>query len=287
MRSRGTGNRQLPGDCQEEQMKDHVTGARLSRGSVAASLALALRFWLAFSSPSASAAGTNETSKPDYGFRYTNDVTPEIPLSIHVIEIERGRADLKFCTTLGEGNVIGMGTVSEQIKAIPAQYGHPLGAINGDFYEKKEKEEGRPRDLQIRFGEVVSSPAGHICFWIDPDGTPRITNVFSRFRIVWASGKTTAIGLNQLRQNDSAVLYTSLYGASTRTTGGVELVIERGTNAVWLPLKASQEYTGRVREVRGGGSTALAPDVMVLSLGPGLSVPPPNIQVGTTVRIIT
>ncbi len=69
---------------------------------------------------------------------------------------------------------------------MPREYGQPLAAINGDFYEKSEKQEGRPRDLQIRFGEVVSSPAGHTCFWVAPDGTPHMTNVFSRFRVIWA-----------------------------------------------------------------------------------------------------
>jgi hypothetical protein len=268
-------------------MKDPHRGALPLRHVFPLKLATALWFWLALSTPLSKAASTNETVKPDHGFRYTNEVVPDMPWSIHIIEIEQGRRDFEFCTTLGKGDVIGMGTVSEQIKALPRQYGQPLGAINGDFYEKQEKEEGRPRDVQIRFGEVVSSPAGHTCFFIAPDGTPRMTNVYSRFRVIWANQKTTPIGLNQLREDDSAVLYTSVFGASTRTAGGVELVLERGTSLVWLPLKAGQQYAGRVREVRDAGNAALAPEIMVLSLGPKLSQQVPTIQAGATVRVVT
>jgi hypothetical protein len=244
-------------------------------------------FWLALSVSLPAAASTNETIKPDRGFLYTNEVVEDMPWSIHIIQIERGRHDFEFCTTLGKGDVIGMGTVSEQVKSVPRAHGQPLAAINGDFYEKKEKVEGRPRDLQIRFGEVVTSPAGHDCFWIAPDGTPQMTNVSSLFRVIWAGGTTTPIGLNQIRGDDSAVLYTAVYGASTRTAGGVELVLERGTNSVWLPLKVGRQYAGRVREVRNVGNTALAAEIMVLSLGPSLAAQMPPIQPGTTVRIVT
>jgi hypothetical protein len=114
-----------------------------------------------------------------------------------------------------------------------------------------------------------------------------MTNVNSRFRVIWENGTTTPIGLNQLREPDSAVLYTSVYGATTHTAGGVELVLERGASPAWLPLKVGREYAGRIREVRKDGDTPVASDIVVLSLGPSLAsqVPPPRI--GSTVRIIT
>jgi hypothetical protein len=242
---------------------------------------------LALSVSLSASASTNETIKPDHGFLYTNEVVEDMPWSIHIIQVERGRRDFEFCTTLGKGDVIGMGTVSEQVKSLPRECGQPLAAINGDFYEKKEKVEGRPRDLQIRFGEVVTSPAGHDCFWITPDGAAQMTNVYSRFRAIWANGTATPIGLNQIREDDSAVLYTSAYGATTRTAGGVELVLERGTNSVWLPLKVGRQYAGRVREVRNAGNTALDPDIVVLSIGPTLAEQVPLVQPGATVRIVT
>ena len=228
-----------------------------------------------------------EPPKPAHCFVYTNEVIEDMPWSIHIIKIDRERRDFKFCTTLGKGDVLGMGTVSEQIKSLPSDYGQPLAAINGDFYEKSEKHEGRPRDLQIRFGEVVSSPAGHACFWMTPDGTPQMTNVASRFRVIWADGKTTPLGLNQVREDDAAVLYTSVFGASTRTTGGIDLILERATNAAWLPLRVGQVYTARVREVRSAGNASLGRDIMVLSLGPNLATRLPAARPGTVLRVAT
>jgi hypothetical protein len=243
--------------------------------------------WLALSVSLSASAGTNEAIAPDHGCRYTNEVVEDMPWSIHIIQIERGRRDLELCTALGKGEVIGMGTVSDQVKSLPRARGQALAAINGDFYEKKEKVEGRPRDLQIRFGEVVTSPAGHDCFWMAPDGTPHMTNVYSRFRVVWANGTTNQIGLNQLREDGCEVLYTSVYGASTRTDAGVELVLELGTNETWLPLRVGRQYAARIREVRKTGNTELTTDTMVLSLDPSLAANVPPIQPGATVRIVT
>src|SRR6185369_16517264 len=114
-----------------------------------------------------------------------------------------------------------------QVKTLSPECGQPLAAINGDFYEKSEVYLGRPRDLQIHCGEVISSPAGHTCFWMDTEDRPHMTNVYSKFRVIWPDGKTTAIGLNQLREDDAVVLYTAATGTSTRTAGGSELILER------------------------------------------------------------
>ena len=247
----------------------------------------ALCFWLAALIPAARAANTNETARPEHCFQYTNEVVEDMPWSIHIIKIDRERRDFEFCTTLGKGDVIGMGTVSEQLKTLPRESGQPLAAINGDFYEKSEKHEGRPRDVQIRFGELISSPSGHTCFWVAPDGTLQMTNVHSEFRVLWPDGKTTPMGLNQLREEDAAVLYSSAFGASTRTAAGVELVLERGTNSLWLPLKAGQHYAGRVREVRTAGNTPLDRGILVLSLGPNLAGRVPSVQPGATLQFVT
>jgi hypothetical protein len=93
--------------------------------------------------------------------------------------------------------------------------------------------------------------------------------------------------LNQIREDDAAVLYTSAYGSSTRTVGGLELVLERGTNDLWLPLEAGREYVARVREARSAGDTALEPSTLVLSIGPDMASRMPPIHRGATLRIVT
>jgi phosphodiester glycosidase len=235
----------------------------------------------------AAQAATDEPPKSERWFYYTNDVNEDVPLSIHIVRIDRAHHDFAFCTTVGKSNTLAMEVVSEQVKSLPADCGQPLAAINGDFYEKSKTYMGRPRDVQIRLGEVISTPAGHTSFWMDADGSPHMTNVFSRFRVIWLDGKTTPIGLNQLREEDAAVLFTSVTGTSTRTTGGSDLILERSTNGPWLPLKIGQVYTAKVREVRNSGDAPLTRDTMVLSLGPVLAASMPAIRSGNTLQIAT
>ena len=225
-------------------------------------------------------------AKPERYLTYTNEIVSQMPWSIHVVRVDRSYHDLRFCTTLGGGEVLGMGILTDQLKTLPAELGMPLAAINGDFYEKAKDYPGRPRDLQIRNGEVISHPAGHACFWIDAQGNPQMTNILSRFRVVWPNGKATPFGLNVQRTNDAAVLYTAVLGASTHTSAGVEYVLERSAQGEWLPLRVGQTYEARVRQVQTAGDTPLDRQTAVLSIGPGLVSSVPSLEPGATARLI-
>ncbi len=230
---------------------------------------------------------SNPPAAPDRYISYFRDVVSEVPWSIHVVKVKRSCRDLAFCTTLGKGKIIGMGTVSEQLETLPPLVGQPLAAINGDFYSRSERYQGRPRDVQIRLGELVSSPAGHTSFWLDPQGNPHMTNVTSRLHVIWPDAKTTPIGLNEEREDGAAVLYTTAVGASTRTEGGVELILEAATNSAWLPLRVGKGYTARVKAVRNSGDTPVEQATMVLSLGSSLVSKLPAVRAGDTVQVIT
>lgn len=233
------------------------------------------------------AVTNKEPARAERWFQYTNEVMDDIPWSVHVVKLERANHDYEFVSTLGAGKVLGMGTVSEQIKALPRELGQPVAAINGDFYDRSQEYQGRPRDLQVRRGEVISSPSGHTCFWLDADGQPHMTNVYSRFRVAWAGGKETAIGFNEAREDEAAVLYTAAVGATTRTKSGRELVLDCPTNPAWLPLRVGEEYQLRIREVRESGNSPLSGDHVVLSLGPSLSARLGNVKAGETLRLFT
>jgi len=233
------------------------------------------------------ACAAENGSRPDRPLAYFNDVDPKVPWSIHVVKIDRAHPELRFCTTLGDGQILGMSTVSEQLKSLPPGLGQPLAAINGDYYEKSKDYAGCPRDLQICQGEVVSNPTGHNCFWIDAQGNPRMTNVWSRFRVVWPNGTETPMGLNRERTNHEAMLYTAVIGKSTRTTGGTEYVLERGGDGGWLPLRAGRSYEARVRAVRTTGNTAIDRDAIVLSLSPSLAESLPVLSPGAALTLTT
>jgi len=222
------------------------------------------------------------------GFTYFHDEVRAVPWSIHVVKMERARTDLELHTTRGRGACLGMDIVSEQARAVPARLGKPLAAINGGFYRKSAYYPGAPEGLQIVDSELISEPiAGRTCLWIDAAGDMHRTNVTSQFKITWPDGSSTPFALNAYRENDDAMLYTSVIGRSTRTFGGVELVLERKGDSPWLPLRVGQTCTAQVRSVKDGGNSPVKSDIMVLSLGPRISPAPPKVAAGAVVKIST
>jgi hypothetical protein len=164
--------------------------------------------------------------------------------------------------------------------------GQPLAAVNGDFFEKSKDYPVRPRDVQILQGEIVTQPAGHTSFWIDAQGRPQMTNIYSRFHIVWPNGKTTPFGLNVPRAADAAVLYTAVLGKSTRTQGGIEYILE-SVKADGLPLRVGQKFEARVRAVQTTGNNPLERKAPVLSIGPELASRVPTLVTGATLHLVT
>lgn len=217
------------------------------------------------------AAETNAPARPARGYSYLHDQVAEAPWSIHIFKIDRSHPDLAFATTLGSGGSIGLGTITQQLKQIPATAGKPVAAVNGDFYDTGREYMGRPRDLQIQFGELVTSPSGHAVFWMDLTGSPRFTNLTSHFRIVWPDGGVTPFALNGPRGGDEAVLYTSRMGTSTHTSGGTELVLEETSGKPGRPMQIGRTNVTLVKEVRAAGDTSIDPGFLVLSLGPKLA----------------
>jgi hypothetical protein len=219
------------------------------------------------------------------GVFYSHDKIADVPWSIHVLKIERGRPDLEFHTTLAKGATIGLSTMTEQMKTLPPELGKPIAAINGDFWKDGRQPEGDPEGLQIMRGELISAPGSRSCFWIDADGQPHATNVLAQFKITWPNHTVTSVGLNEERSNDGAVLYTSAMGPSTRTRKGRELILEREGNAEWLPMRAGQTLAGRVREVREAGNSLISTNTVVLSLSPSLTERIPTVAPGAILKI--
>ena len=222
------------------------------------------------------------------GITYIHDEVADVPWSIHIVKVSRSHADLRFETTLGAGSRLGMSVVSEQVKAMPAEAGRPLAAVNGDFFKSHDKYPGDPEGLQIMRGELISAPRPtHSCFWIDAAGNPRLTNVQGRFTATLKNGTTVPFGLNEERANDEAVLYTAANGVTTRTSGGMELVLTRGAATNWLPLRIGETYTATVREVKTDGDARLTDDTMVLSAGPKAAARLAKVKPGDVVKIST
>lgn len=258
--------------------RDGNRGAFLGRALLALVVAAGL---------SSQAAQATQTAKAAHGLSYLHEDLPEGPWSVHVVKIERGNQDYEIHSALARGTTFGLATLSEQIKALPKDIGRPVAGLNGDFFRRQEPYLGDPKGLQILRGELVSGPCDWTCFWIDPAGNPQMTNVLPRFEVIWPNGVKTAFGLNEDRARNAAVLYTSMVGSSTQTSGGRELVLEQNGTNVWLPLKPGVTYSARIRQVREVGNSLIAKDTVVLSLGKQLLAEIPEAQPGTILQIST
>jgi hypothetical protein len=233
-------------------------------------------------------AGTNAApARPARGFSYHRDDIARGPWSIHVVKVDRSSGNLELHTALGKGAGFGLTPLSGQVKALPAELGRPVAAINGDYYRDEGSYAGDPKGLQIMRGELVSGPCDWTCFWVDPAGNPQMTNVASRFEVAWSTGEKMPFGLNEERTRNTAVLYTAIVGSSTRTSKGRDLILERhGTNS-WLPLRVGQTYSARVKEAPENGNAPVTPDTMVLSIGPELLSRVPQTPPGAVLQIST
>lgn len=225
--------------------------------------------------------------KSEPGVSYWNDKIAGVPWSIHIVKVDRSRKDLTFYAPLARGTVLGVSLIEEQARAVPREIGRAIAGVNADFYERDNPTyAGDPRGLQIVNGELVSAPST-VCVWFDAEGNPRIDEVKGDFKVTWPDGVKTAFGLNQQRGANSAVLYTPTYGASTRISGGRDLILERDGSGPWLPLQAGQTYKARVRAIQAAADTRIPADAMVLSLGPQRLANLPVVTPGAVLEIST
>jgi hypothetical protein len=220
------------------------------------------------------------------GLDYAHLIMTNQPWSIHIARVQRSRSDLEILTTLGKGTIQGLSSLSDQVRSVPPELGKPILAVNGDFFLiRPGPYQGDPEGLQIINGELVSTP-GLLSFWVESRQL-HLEKVLSALAITWPSGRENPLSLNQTPRADGAVLFTPIFGPSTRATNMVEVVLERAGTNLWLPLRAEKTYRARVRSINPSGDTPLQPDIAVLTVGSDLTNHLPAIQIGDILQIST
>lgn len=239
-----------------------------------------LALWLACSGVPAAAGPAYDFPRVEPGIEYIHHRVGDAPWSIHAVKVARSDARFGLVSMLAQGHIYGLASVSEQVASLPFTEGRPLAAVNGDFFViQTGPYQGDPSGLHVTRGELVSAPTG-TSFWIDPARQPHIGRVTSQFRATGPGGLDIAFGLNQQRGDKAAVLYTPAVGESTRTTGGLELVLARSRDSSWLPLRPGSRCRASVTAVRTDGDTPLTPQGMVLSIGPAMASTLPPVTPG-------
>ncbi|MBE0535751.1 MAG: phosphodiester glycosidase family protein [Phycisphaerae bacterium] len=216
----------------------------------------------------AAAEGDPAWPRVPAGVEYVHRRVGDVPWAIHVVKVDRSRAGFDFVSTLGQGRICGLATVRRQVGTVGGELGRAIAAVNGDFFViRSGPYQGDPTGLHIVAGELVSTSRGG-AFWIDTEGGARIGEVHTRIRVTGPGGIDVQAGLNQQRADDAAVLFAPVFGDSTRTSGGRELVLEAAGAEDWLPLRVGATCRGRVAAIREGGNAPLGPNTVVLSIGP-------------------
>lgn len=233
----------------------------------------------------AHAAGISEPGTDEV--TYVHDVIDRGPLSIHVVKVARASKQLELHSTQGKGLLLGVGSLSDQVKTLPADLGEPIAAINGDYAKAGLQYAAHPLGLQIMRGELVTAPGANVCFWVGADGSPHGGEVQAKFSLTWPDGRVTPAGLNDTRSASSAMIYSSAFGRSAGTSKGREIILERDGPTRWLPLPPGETIQARVREVREEGNTALSPETLVISLDPRLLKSVPAVEKGALIKIST
>jgi len=257
-----------------------VRAGRCKRAGVAF-LAVWLFCWL---SP---AAGSEAAPLPRVtaGLEYAHHRIGDGPWSIHVVKVRRPGGTFQLHSALAQDTVYGLASVGEQIAGLGGGGGRAVAAVNGDFFRiRTGPYQGDPLGLHIARGELISSPTGS-SFWIDGVGQPHIGEVMAKFRATGPGGLDLPFGVNQERADDAAVLYTPTMGPSTRTRGGLEIVLHRDGDGDWLPLRAGRTYRARITAVRREGNTKLESGVTVLSVGPKLAAKLPTLETGIMISL--
>lgn len=226
-----------------------------------------------------------ERSEP--GISYWNERFPEVPWSVHIVKVDRSRKDLGFFSAHARNKILGVSMLAEQARSVPKELGKAIAAVNGDFYLRDNPTyAGDPRGIQIMNGDLISGPST-VCVWFDADGNPHLDEVKGDFQATLPDGTNVSFGLNEPRQRANPVLYTPTYGVSTRAVGGRELILEKDGDGPWLPLKPSQTYRARVRDIGTNGNTRFTPDVMVLSFPPQMLNTIAAVGIGAKLEIAT
>ena len=223
------------------------------------------------------------------GVDYLHVTDTNYPWSIHIARLDRAHPEFELIATHAKNEITALGTVVSQVESLGTNAGKAIVAVNADFFViAKGPYQGDPRGLQVINGELSSAPMD-ATFWTEPKGEFHVGKVTSQFTVKWPNGKKSHLALNESRATNGpgVVLFTPRFGTSTRTTNGLEFVLEAVPGKPWLPLRVDQDYVARVREVHSFSDTAIAADTMVISIAPEMAAQCADIHPGDKLKIST
>lgn len=197
--------------------------------------------------------------------KYTGTLNQK-KMVINQVEFDLANPFLELRTINPGSGVRGQENILAQANRLVKAGETVVAAINADFYSGSI-----PMGLQIRDGELLLGPGQDTFFGFDSELKPFIDKAEIQGFIMANKelGQSLKLrGLNKARTTNALVMYTPAFGASTRTNEqGTEVLLE----GVALPIKANQQFIGKVVEKKTGEGNMAIPKTGVVLSGNGLA----------------
>ncbi|MEO6487921.1 MAG: phosphodiester glycosidase family protein, partial [Thermoanaerobaculia bacterium] len=181
--------------------------------------------------------------------------------AVYLLEVDASQSVLSFEASLSNDRIAGLEMTTAQANRKNREGHRAIGAINADFWSLRDA----PIGLHIENGELMCDGT---------DNRPTFGVTSSRQLLLAAASVNTVVTradgitrtarvVNQARNANELVIYTSRFANTTGTDGsGTEVVL----TGVTLPLTPSGTFTGTVSQVRLNlGNTTIGVSDVVLS----------------------
>ncbi|UCH35267.1 MAG: phosphodiester glycosidase family protein [Armatimonadota bacterium] len=205
------------------------------------------------------------------------------PVGIHVIELDPSEEYISLACAIA-GTVPGRLKVSELAVLASSASRYAVAAVNGDYFVMGGRTDGALFGLNVRDGHLVSAGGGRSALVLLDDGRARVASLRLDAWMQTSTGARVPISaMNQPRGRNDVVLYTPLFGTSTKTSASGREIVLRGVEE---PLELGKVYETTVTaSTYATGDLALWPEHVALSASGSTAGRLEQIRVGDKVKL--
>ena len=220
------------------------------------------------------------TTQVGAGVTYTKTTAHAVPWSIHILKVDLKNPHIKIETVKATNLLSGNERVSAMAATNNRDRHKVIAAVNGDFYHAG----GIPTNLQIRNGQILTTPIARTIIGFDNNNKPMMNIVTFSGKIFNRNTSYKIDGLNTPRKDDQLVFLNRYFGESTKTnSAGREVLVQRVKQ--WF---VNDTVKCVVRKIQIGIGNMIIPDTTfaVISVEGSASVFTKSLNIGDTLKIL-
>ncbi|SMO41716.1 Por secretion system C-terminal sorting domain-containing protein [Saccharicrinis carchari] len=198
------------------------------------------------------------------GSMYTSYRFPDVPLNVHVTEIDLSNPYLKVLSNLSHDSLRNLEAPSKMAIRKTRPGHRVVAAINGDFYTTSGLDIGLPVNGHATNGQLAKKPhTSRSVVAFDFDKHPFINVLAYQGNLKYKGQDIPIDNVNAARGTNQLILFNQFNGSTTKTNNyGTEVVLEL-KNGSWA---INDRVTLTVKEIIvGKGSNTLMPGEAILS----------------------